>query len=450
MPARSTSTRTIRGACIGALALAFVFLKPGLVTAQDRSSFPTEVKVTGDGTSATVTWTAVPFEGVTYRILRRAETEKVGVDRTKPVSVTSFVDSRLTGGLTYFYEVIAVFRDGTSASAEPVAYIAPIASVPEPVVIQPTAVKEITVAGTTASALVSWQPVPGAVSYSIRRFNPNAMTVYSTIPAIATTSSTDTGPKGMGFPLAGTYTYDVIAAMPTGMSVSGRATWTRPDATCDAPASGQPMLAALTPGAVTWIPKVPDLAGFQWTAGSNIMAYRVERSLPDSKLWMLMGTSCDGSIEVIYPGYTFLDRSGKIDPNTTYLYKVTALAPNGEAGERTFTYTAPGTSVMRWLSATTSGNTVTMKFRYEPPLTNAPILPSDNFYVTSPYGLNQLVAVGTGKPLLRESACMTAAGCSFVVNGVPSGTHVFTVTASWISGPIVLAKISANTSVIIP
>ena len=28
--------------------------------------------------------------------------------------------------------------------------------------------------GTTASALVSWQPVPGALSYSIRRFNPNA------------------------------------------------------------------------------------------------------------------------------------------------------------------------------------------------------------------------------------------------------------------------------------
>ena len=64
------------------------------------------------------------------------------------------------------------------------------------------------------------------------------------------------------------------------------------------------MVQALTPGAVTWIPPVPDLAGFQWTAGSNIMAYRVERSVPDTKLWMLMATSCDGSIVVIYPGYT--------------------------------------------------------------------------------------------------------------------------------------------------
>jgi len=254
----------------------------------------------------------------------------------------------------------------------------------------------------------------------------------------------------MGFPKAGTYTYEVKAALPDGKTVSGSASWTRPNPTCDAPPSGQPMLAALAPGAVTWIPKVPDLTGFLWTAGSHIMAYRVERSLPDNKSWMLMGTSCDGSIEVAYPGYTFLDRSGKIDPNTTYLYKMTALAANGEMGERTYTYTSPSQSVMHWLSATTSGNTVTMKFRYEPPLTNAPILPSDSFYVTSPYGLNQLVAVSTGKPLVHESACMTAAGCSFVVNGVPSGTHVFTVTASWISGPLVMAKISASTTVIIP
>jgi len=433
------------------LALAFVFLKAGVVTAQDRSSFPTDVKVTGDGTSATVSWTAVPFEGVAYRVVRRAETEKVGVDRTKPVSATSFVDSRLTPGLTYFYEVIAVFRDGTSASAEPVAYIAPVASLPEPVVIQPTAVKGVTVEGTTASALVTWQPVPGALSYTIAR-RPNIPNVSSATWSTATTSWNDTGPQGMGFPRAGTYTYEVKSALPDGSIVSGSATWTRPNPTCDAPPSGQPMVQALTPGAVTWIPPVPDLAGFQWTAGSNIMAYRVERSVPDTKLWMLMATSCDGSIEVIYPGYTFVDQSGKLDPNATYLYKVTALAANGQAGERTFTYTAPGTSVMRWVSATTSGNTVTMKFKYEAPLTNAPSLPSDKFYVTSPYGLNQLVAVPSlshaGTP---GSACITnATGCSFVVNGVPSGTHVFTVTASWISGPIVLAKISANTTVIIP
>jgi hypothetical protein len=421
--------------------------------AQDRSSVPTEIGIAGDGRSATVTWTAVPFEGVSYRILRRAETEKIGVDLTKPVSVVSFVDPRVTPGVTYFYQVIAVFRDGTSASADPVAFVAPAAVAAEPIVIEPTAVKGITVEGTTASALVSWQPVPGALSYSVRRLNPNA-SVYSTSPSIATTSWNDTGLQGMGFPKAGTYTYDVIAALPAGKSVTGNATWTRPNATCDAPPSGQAMLTLLTPPAVTWIPQIPDIAGFDWTQGSNtpIMAYRVERTVPGSKAWTLLATSCDGSLGFTYPGiYTFFDRSGKIVPNTTYLYKVTALAPNGETGERTLTWTSPSPSALHWLSSTASGSTVTMKFRYEAPPNNAPSLPSEKFYVTSPYGLNQLVVVpSTTKSGVVSSACWTVGGCSFVVNGVPSGTHVFTVTASWIFGPELFSKISENTTIVIP
>ena len=453
MPARFTSTRTIRGAAICALALTFVCLLETPATAQDRSSVPTEIRIAGDGRSATVTWTAVPFEGVSYRILRRAETEKVAVELTKPVSVTSVVDPRVTPGVTYFYEVIAVFRDGVTASADPVAFVAPAALIVEPIVIEPTAVKGITVEGTTAAALISWQPVPGALSYSIRRFNPNAATVYSTIPSITTTSWNDTGPQGMGFPRAGTYTYDVIAALPAGKSVTGRATWNRPDATCNAPSSGQPMLAALSLPAVTWIPQVPELAGFIWTqaATSQVMAYRIERSIPGTKMWMLVATSCDGSLDVTYPSYTFIDRSGKIEPNTDYSYKVTTFAPNGETGEKTLTWRSPSQSVLHWLSASTSGNTVTMKFRYEPNSNNPPVLPSEKFYVTSSYGLNQLVEVPTyTKSGVVSSACWTVGGCSFVVSGVPSGTHVFTVTASWISGSIVLAKIAAPTTVVVP
>jgi len=145
----------------------------------------------------------------------------------------------------------------------------------------------------------------------------------------------------------------------------------------------------------------------------------------------------------------FLDRSARA-PNTTYLYKLTGIGASGQAGAATLPYTSPNPSAMHWLSQTISGNTVTMAFRYEAPSTNAPQLPSANFYVTAPYGLNQLVAVpNLGHSGTPGSACWTASGCSFVVTGVPSGTHTFTVTASWISGPIVLAKISANTTVVI-
>jgi len=467
MLARSLSTRTIRGASIGALAIAFTSMVQFPLAAQDRSLIPTDVKIVGDGTSATVTWAAVPVEGVTYRVLRRAETEKAGVDLTKPVSGTSYVDPGVTAGLTYFYELIAVFRDGTSASAEPVTFIAPSPLVAQPIAVaQPTILKEttraptavtgITVQGTTASAVISWQPVTGALSYSVTRFKPNSATtgsLGSTTTSISRASWNDTGPQGLGFAIPGTYTYDVTAVLSSGKSVTGRATWTRPDPSCAAPPSGQPMLTALNPPAVEWIGQIPDVAGFLWaqSLSNPIMAYRIERGVQGSNTWTLLATSCDGSLGSALAGYQFVDRSG-IVPNTAYLYKVTALAGNGEAGSKTLTYTSPSPSVLHWLSATTSGNTVTMRFRYEPPSTNAPILPSDKFYVTSPYGLNQLVQIGgASKPAFGVSSeCWTAGGCSFVVSGVPSGTHVFTVTASWISGPVLLGKISANTTVTIP
>jgi fibronectin type 3 domain-containing protein len=453
MPARSTSTRTIRRAAIGALALAAGLLLQTPAAAQDRSLIPADIKVAGDGTSAALTWSAVPVDGVTYRIVRRAETEKTGIDLTKPVSETFFVDAAVTAGLTYFYQVIAVFRDGTSASADPVTFVAPVVA-SQPIVAKevprlPTAVTGITVQGTLKSAEVRWQSVTGALSYSVKRSLGDLL--KKTTSGITTTKWVDNGPTGDGFAMAGTYIYDVTATLSGGTTVSGQGTWTRPDPVCTAPPADQAMIALLNPPAVTWIGQIPEVSGFFWpqNKSSLIVAYRVERSLQGTNLWTLLATSCDGTLGASSTDYMFLDRSARA-PNTTYLYKLTGIGASGQAGAATLPYTSPNPSAMHWLSQTISGNTVTMAFRYEAPSTNAPQLPSANFYVTAPYGLNQLVAVpNLGHSGTPGSACWTASGCSFVVTGVPSGTHTFTVTASWISGPIVLAKISANTTVVI-
>ena len=117
---------------------------------------------------------------------------------------------------------------------------------------------------------------------------------------------------------------------------------------------------------------------------------------------------------------TFADALPGIVPNTTYLYRVTALAANGEAGQHTVTWTAPSPVVLHWLSAAATAGSVTLKWRYEPPTANAPAVPT-GYKITAPYGLNR----GYIYP------CGALAGCTMVVTAVPPGTHTFSVAALW-------------------
>ena len=460
MPARFTSTRTIRGAGICALAVVFGCLAATPATAQDRSLVPGEVKVAGGGTSATISWVGVGSEGVTYRVLRQGDADRAPIDITRPVSVTSAVDTKVVAGLTYSYQVMAVFRDGTTTSSDPVKYTAPSAPAPAPppliAVTQPalqtatavplfaTAVTGITVTGTTASAVVSWAPAGMATSYAVTRTQPGGI-ASQPVTGIMGTSWNDPGPSGVGFIKAGVYTYDVTASLSNGTTVTGQATWTRPAPTCAAPPAGQPMLTILAPPPATIIGPYPGVAGFLWQGSSPaVIAHRMDRSVQGSGTWTPAGTSCDGAIDYGYPYFAYIDRTaGVVAPNTAYLYRLTAIAANGETGERILNWTSPNAPVLHWLSAVVSGNSVTLKFRYEAPATNAPQLPQDRFRVTSDYGVDL--------PVVGGSACAGLAGCTLVVNGVPSGSHVFTVTASWGSArnnPV--TTMSAANTVVIP
>ena len=124
---------------------------------------------------------------------------------------------------------------------------------------------------------------------------------------------------------------------------------------------------------------------------------------------------------------------------------MTAFAANGEAGGNTASWTAPGQVVLRWLSATIAGSTITLNLRYEPPTTNAP-MPPTSLRVTAPNGLN---------PGQYSGVCAALAGCSFVFNAVPQGTHQFTVSAEWTwplgsASAVVVAKMSADTTIAVP
>ena len=226
----------------------------------------------------------------------------------------------------------------------------------------------ITVNGTTtASATVTWEPVAGAVSYTVTRSMPaQPLCCEGSVAGLTTTTWTDPGPQMIGFALAGVYVFEVTAVLGDGTTVSGQANWTRPDPTCAAPPPGnlvvlEPLVAAnqfvshgpFPSGAVfTWANS--QLRGAQ---ARGVIAYRAERSAQGTNAWTLAATSCGGASPIVtaassqpgLPIMLFADGLGKIVPNTTYLYRVTAFAANGETGTSTVAWTAPGPVVLRWL-----------------------------------------------------------------------------------------------------
>lgn len=445
---------------------------PTPLAAQRGSAAPTNVTVVGTGSSATVTWTPVERRGVTYRVLRADQAREAGIDITRPVEVAPVVDPKVEPSRTYFYQVIAVYPDGTTTAAAPVGFTVPAPALggealrtAQPIARMaprspppPTAVTGISVTGTTASATITWQPVTGAVSYTVTRSTPDGSAPRA-FAGFTTAFWKDDGPGGIGFVIAGTYGYQVMAILPDGSSVSGQASWTRPNPTCAPPLPNQPMLTVLDPTGqgssefVTYGP-LPNGGAFGWLGRKNsgIIAYRMERSVQGSNTWILVGTTCGGGPVPIASITQGTVTSGRVIdsllvavPNTSYLYRLTALAANGEAGAATIPWTAPSPVVLRWLGATVAGSSVTLKYRYEPPATNAPAPPT-SFRIAAPYGLNQL----------SPGTCTGLAGCSLLLNAVPAGTHRFTVTAQWTlygpngpSGPVV-ARASADTTVVIP
>jgi hypothetical protein len=454
---QSIRHRVIRRAVLGAVATGLATLLPLRIDAQERAVPPTEVAVVADGASAIVTWTAVPVEGVLYRVVRTLDVGTKPTSLTDPIRETKIYDSKIEAGVTYFYQVIAVYPDATTAAAEYVSFTAPAvktvtaepltlvtAIAPATMVMPPTAVTGVTVEGsTTASALVSWQVVPGATSYSVTRTYYYLGTQSGTaVSGLTTTSWTDHGPKGAGFPVAGTYTYDITANTGFG-TVSGQATWTRPSPSCDEPPATLQPLTILDPAPRVAVQSTNPAGPVfywrsSWTNNSSLIALRMDRSIQGSGVSTLAKSSCAGTIP---PIDVVFDQIKGVVANTTYLYKLTGFAATGDIGVGTVAWTSPNPSVMHWISATAAGSNVTLNFRYEPPATNPPNATYIYYHVTAPYGFSQE---------WHGMDCGRLVGCSLVVSGVPAGTHVFTVAAEWkVSGNVVY-RISSPTTVVVP
>lgn len=252
--------------------------------------------VAGDG-QATVSWSAVAGASA-YQVYRATAAGTPGT----PVgtsSTTSFVDTTVANGSTYFYAVTAL-----NAAGEGPASTQSAAVTPQPALTLPGAPTGVTVAAGNARVTVTWAAAARASSYRVYR---------STTPGVQGTSvGTTTSPSFTDeSPVNGSTYYYVVTAL---------------NAAGEGPASAQS--AGATPSAPPSVPAAPAnlLAtdgvaevGLSWTAVPGASSYKVYRSTTAGLRGALIGTTAA-------PG--FIDTTA-LD-GTRYEYVVTAANAVGE------------------------------------------------------------------------------------------------------------------------
>lgn len=209
---------------------------------------------------------------------------------------TSFVDTGLTNGTTYFYVVSAENVNGESGNSAPV-FATPV-QLPLP---SPPSVLQA-VAGDQQVAL-SWNASVGANSYAVKR-SLNTGGPYSVVATVATTALADTGLAN------GTTYYYVVSALNTS-GESGNSN--QVSATPTAPGTPPPAPADLTAIAGD------GRATLSWNASVGASSYNVKRSQVSQSGYLQVGSTT---------GINFTDL-GLIN-GTSYFYVVSAVNGSGE------------------------------------------------------------------------------------------------------------------------
>jgi titin len=339
-------------------------------------SAPQSLAATAGSGSVSLTWTPPATNGgaaVTgYNIYRGTST---GGESATPVATnvaaTSFTDTGLVNGTTYFYTVAAVNSAGVSpqsneASATPVLVQATVPSAPQ----------SLTATGSNGSVSLSWNapssdggsPITGYDVY--RGTSPGGESATALATNVSTRNFTDASAVN------GTaYYYTVAAVNAVGVSPQSNEASATPQATVASVPSG--LVASGGNGSVvlSWAVPVSD-------GGSPITGYDVYR-----------GTSPGG--ESATPVATNVATTGFTDTGvvngTTYYYRVAAVNGVGvspQSGEASATPKQPATapSAPQGLAAT-GGNGV-VKLTWSPPASDggAAVTGYDVYRGTSPGG----------------------------------------------------------------
>ncbi len=256
---------------------------------------PSNLVATAGEAQVSLTWTASQ-SAVSYS-LKRAATSGGPYALVASVPGTSYTDTNLTNGTTYYYVVSAVNSSGESTDSSQ-ANATPVESTPMP----PPAPASIAATGGNGSVALSWPAAPGAVSYHVKRA-PATGGPYITIGAPTGVSYSDsTVTNGT------TYYYVVSAVNEDGES---------PDST---EASATPQL-AIPPAPGGFIAIAGNTqAGLSWSAAHSASSYNVKRATVSGGPYTTIAT---------VTGNNYMNTG--LTNGTTYYYVVSAVNAAGES-----------------------------------------------------------------------------------------------------------------------
>ncbi len=267
-------------------------------------SGPTNLTVTPGAAGATLHWTASTSGSPTsYSIYRGTATDGEAVTPVATVSgtTTTFADTGLTNGKTYFYNVAASNSVGVSPDTNEVSVS------PGSATAAPPAPTGLSANPADSSIDLTWNPSAGATSYSIYRGIAPGAEGTTPVGTTTTDSFTDTGlTNGTG------YYYTVAASNAAGASAKTAETNTVPSAAVVTPPVPFGVVVTTASGQIN----------LQWTYEENATSYRIYRSTTPG------GEGATPLATVTSSSYT----DSSVTSGVTYYYEITALTGTTESG----------------------------------------------------------------------------------------------------------------------
>ncbi|WP_174818612.1 endo-1,4-beta-xylanase [Paenibacillus kobensis] len=285
---------------------------------------PTGLTATAGNGSVSLAWTA-STGATSYNVKRAATSGGTYTTVATGVTGTTYTNTSLTNGTTYYYVVTAVNATGES-TASTQASATPTAGVSVPAV--PTGV---TATAGNGSVTLAWTASSGATSYNVKRATTSGGP-YTTV-ATAVTGTTYTNSSLTN---GTTYYYVVTAVNSAGESTSSAQASATPAAVVTVPAAPTGVTATAGNGSVT----------LAWTASSGATSYNVKRATTSGGPYTTAATAITGTT------YT----NSSLTNGTTYYYVVTAV---NSAGESTASAQASATPT----GGTTTTSSLVLQYR---------------------------------------------------------------------------------------
>ena len=271
---------------------------------------PTGVTVTPTAENTlTVRWDAQ--EGATqFNVYRYNSAKKVyvyiGTTFAAAADPTQYTDKNLTAGKTYYYKVVAAYKDDVftlvserSPSAHAKALVTP--AVPTGVTVTPTADKTLT---------VSWDAQEGATQFNVYRYN-GAKKTYVYRGTVHAAAENPTQFADTDLTAGATYYYKVVAVT----KGSGLTLVSEKSPSAHAKALGTPAV----PTGVTVTPTADKTLTVSWDAQDGATQYNIYRSAGANGTYSYKGTTFASAADPTQ----YADRD--LTAGRTYYYKVVAV-----------------------------------------------------------------------------------------------------------------------------